>query len=187
MRTLDYLRMEGTTLQWFGILVSTTTLLLIIGFRWWDSRTRLEITFQVVYGPDRQGVNTMLLIFSVLNRSKWAVYISRGQLEPNDGALPFPFGDQTASTQLQPGLPENFREPLSVVASYLLNQGYSGTVPVRFVVWDGTREKHQKSILLQGVEWSNVSDLKDLTKAHHALKPIEPLRPWWRRVLPLGS
>lgn len=169
-------------------IVSLITLLLIIGFRWWDSRTRLEITFQYVYGPDRQGVHTRLLMFSVLNKSKKAVYISRGYLEHDDGApFLFPFGEQTASSQLQPEEPKIFCEPLSGVAGFLLNQGYSGTVPVRFVVWDGRKKKRQKAIRLLGVERFNVADLKDLTKAHHTLKPIEPPRPWWRRSGPFGS
>src|SRR5215208_5684620 len=84
---VNYRGMGGTTLQWIaagGTAVSITTLLLTVGFRWWDGRTQLALTYTVKRGARRgRGVE-----LTITNISKSPVYIRDAYLElPTGGKM----------------------------------------------------------------------------------------------------
>ena len=157
----------------FGTLVSLATLTLTVFFRIWDSRTRISIAFWV----DEKGPLTPL-VFRVLNRSKTAVLIENAYLEYGDGeGQQQEFGRRWSyegAVQIQPNFPLVMEEPLSVIAEILVRAGHKGTCETKFVVLDGTGKRHEKPIVLRGLEeWS---------KGDIGPHPIEPPRaPWYQR------
>jgi len=152
----------------------------IIGFRWWDSRTRLGITFWV----DRTDPESTSLFFRVVNNSKAPLYLSRGVLEyGNDeyielrvagGGGAFGVGTYrgTRRYQLPPNLPMAFVYPIETLAKCLLDKGCKDPIQLTFVTLDGTEKRYEKTILLMGLkEWSEEENGPD----------PEVLLPWYQR------
>jgi hypothetical protein len=136
------------------------TLTCIIGFRWWDSRTRLDITFWV----DRTDSEEIFLVFRVINNSKTRLYISRGYLEYGDdqnlrlglsgGAGAFSVGTYQGREryQLPPKLPLRFDTAMVPLAKRLFDDRCEDPIRMTFVTLDGSGKRHEKSLLLRGLE-----------------------------------
>jgi hypothetical protein len=151
----------------FGTLISLTTLILTLYFRWRDSRTRLEITYVLAehlgdvppawqkettsYAP--LGVHGPSIVFRVLNKSSFAVTVSAAYLDlgggevvqREEGALP-------PDRQLAPGRPFIGAVRMDAVIGRLVDLGYSGTPEIQLVVEDSLGKRYTKQVKIPNIE-----------------------------------
>jgi hypothetical protein len=161
-----------------GTLVSVITLALQIGFRVWDSKTRTNSTFLA----ERERGRVPVLVLRVINRSKTSIYMpDEGAFETKDGkplaGVTLYRGHPGGPPELKPALFANYFVEMPVLSKHLIQQGYTRTASLKFVVCDGTGHCHKQPMLIAGLEeWDKNSEGPD---------PIEPPPPplswrWFR-------
>lgn len=151
----------------FGTLISLTTLILTMYFRWRDSRTRLEITYVLAedigdvpaawreetasYAPI--GVQNPSIVFRVLNKSKTAVTVSAAYIDlgggevvqREEGALP-------PDRQLAPASTFVGAVRMDALIGRLTDLGYSGTPKIQLVVEDSLGRRYTKRVKIPNIE-----------------------------------
>jgi hypothetical protein len=148
----------------FGTFISATTLILTLGLRWWDSRSRIKIECRLgndvprvwwqVSGTVGGSDHETLLWVWVENRGTRTESLSDAYLAvPGAEDLrPFSGGQPTMPSSLEPGFPRVFNQTLQGVSRELVNRGCTGTARVELVIQLGRGKLHKKRIEIPDVE-----------------------------------
>ena len=164
-----------------GTGVSLITLILTVLWRWWDSRSRVTITFVVGQRPDgaspTQDDEGLWINFAALNSSRTPLFPAEAYLQADDGRQLQPMYHTMpgwGAGVLQPGSPATYHYSMARVAEFLSTEGET-SASLKFIVRDGAGERHEQGLTIRDIEaWA---------EGRQGREPLWTSHPWWRRLL----
>jgi hypothetical protein len=139
---------SNTGLDWLVAVVTVATLVCLIAFRIWDSRTYTEIS---IFMSRLSKDSPPKVLFQVVNKSKISLYLGEGQLLDEGGGRPIPIWDAKPG-EVKPTFFKNYPIDVNILRRMLRDREYKSTASLKFVVRDGTGKRHEQSVIVRGID-----------------------------------
>lgn len=142
--------------EWSAAVATVLTLILVVAFRLWDSRTRMNIVFKVGEHPaGASETQERWIHLDAVNNSRMPLFPADAYLETGNGQRLQPMQQAIpgwGADVLQPGSPATYSYSMSQVAEFLMKQGFKSKAEITFVVRDGTGRRHEKRLVVTDLE-----------------------------------